>query len=75
MFKENDFYQFKDFTACEEQRFSNMKRKKDNGKVPFNSLEIKLLNNTLLFYQFMRNNNNEVMAKIPDQWVREDFKT
>ena len=32
------------------------------------------INNVLLYYQFMRNNNNEVMVENSDQWVTEDFE-
>ena len=66
MFKENNFYQFDVSTSCDKQGFLEMKRKKNNVTVPFNDQQIKLINNTLLYYQFMGNNNNEVMVENPD---------
>ena len=72
--KENNFYQFKDFTACEEQSFLDMNRKKGNVMVPFDRRYIKSINDALLYYQFMINNNNEVITENPDQLVKEDFE-
>ena len=66
MFKENDFYQFKDFIGYE-QRLLDMRRQ------PIFLKKIKMINDVLLYYYFIRNNNNEVMVENPDQWVKRDF--
>ena len=50
-----------------------MNCKQGNVTVPFIHRYIKTINNVLLYYQFIINNNNEVMAENPDQWVEEDY--
>ena len=74
MFKENELYQFENFIGYDKQRLLDMRRQKDNVSTPFDDLRIKLINNVLLYYHFMRNNNNKVMAENPDQWGKRDFK-
>ena len=74
MFKENELYQFKDFIGYDKQRLSDMRRQKNDVSTPFDDMRIKLINNVLLYYHFMRNNNNKVMAENPDQWGKRDFK-
>ena len=73
MFKENDIYQFKDFVRYDVQLLYGMRRQKHNVSTPFKRGNIKKISNVLLYYRFMRNEDN-AMAQDPVQWVRIDFK-
>ena len=71
IFNEDNLYNYDNFLEYDKQQLLGMRRQKYNVRTPFNSRKINLINDVLLYYQFMRNNNNEVMVENPDQWVRE----
>ena len=73
MFKDNDIYQFKDFVKYDVQLLYGKKRQKHNISTPFKSINVKKISNVLLYYRFMRNEDN-AMVQDPVQWVMIDFK-
>ena len=76
MFSENDFYDLEEFTSCDEQSFVGMERKKGGGMTGFNDRKITLIHSVVLYYHFLRSDNTtKVLAKDPENWVVEDFKT
>ena len=76
MFTEMDFYDFEEFTSCDKQALTEMRRKKNNVMVGFNNQKITLIHNLVPYYHFIQSKNTtKALAEEPTQWVREDFKT
>ena len=74
VFKENDFYNFKEFTSCDKQYLQSMRRSKNNVMKGFNELKITLIHDVLLYYHFLYNDSIETLANDPRNWVQADFK-
>ena len=52
-----------------------MKLKKGNNRVDaFTERKLKLVNNVLLYYNFLYADGEKVLAEDPTQWVRGDFR-
>ena len=76
MFKENDFYDFEEFTSCDKQALTEMRRKKNNVMVGFNNRKITLIHDIVLYYHFLQSGTTtKALTEDPIQWVRDDFKT
>ena len=55
MFTAVNFYDFEEFTSCNKQHFVEMERTTTGGKTHhFNERKINLLNNVVLYYNFLR---------------------
>ena len=63
-----------DVTGTAFFEMKQMKQNKSNATVGFKDQKIKLIHDVLLYYKFMQNNSNKVMAENPDQWVEEKFE-
>ena len=69
MFIENNILFFDNLMVCDKKIPLDWKRKKDTNTFGFNSQRIKLINNVILYYDFMYQNDDDVVAENPDQWV------
>ena len=75
MFKENDFYNFEEFTSCNKQALTEMRRKKNNVMVGFNDGKITLIHDVVLYYHFLQGKTTtKALVEEPKNWSREDFK-
>ena len=51
-----------------------MKRKQGNPRIDaFTDAKLKLVNDVLLYYNFLYKDNEKKLAEEPNQWVRRDF--
>ena len=73
MFQECDIDSYEKFIGYDKQIILDMRHKKKNQFIPLNNRKIKMINDVLLYYNFMRKNKDNMMAENPDQWVMEDF--
>ena len=69
MFKDNDSYDFEEFTSCNKQEFLEMRSKSNiNVMKGFNDQKITLIHNVVLYHHFIRSSNNtKALAEDPIQ--------
>ena len=64
---DNNVHLFKDLMRCDLDILKDFKRMKQNAFVSLNKLNVKKINNVILYHQFMRKNGDTIMAVDPDQ--------
>ena len=74
IFVENNILFFDDLTVCNKPILLGQKRKDRINTVGFKDQRINLINNVILYYDFVCQNDNDVVAEEPDQWVMAAFK-
>ena len=75
MFKEYNFYDFEEFTSCNKQTLTEMKREKNDVMVGFDTRKIILIYNIVLYYYFLQSETaTKALAEEPTKQIIDDFK-